>query len=110
MMQLTHSHHLSLTLCWAFPVPQHVAIGIYRHTCIWIQTCNLDTREDPKIYMTGFDSFCIQTESDFSCQNFPLCRFSSHQSALPSDGMREKTIILFVFDYCLCFQKLEGHD
>ena len=38
--ELILSHHLSSTSCWAFPLPQHVGNGFYRHMCIRIQTCN----------------------------------------------------------------------
>ena len=35
-------HHLSLTSCWASPLPQHVEKSIYRIMCIQSQTCNFE--------------------------------------------------------------------
>ena len=61
--QLIILHHLSLTLCWAFALPQHVWNGVCRHVHILFQTCNSDTREDAKTYMTFFSlsphEFCF---------------------------------------------------
>ena len=105
-MQVILSHHLSPTSCWASPQPELVRNGICRHVHIIFRR-NSGTRVDARTYMTVHYNFCIDTESDFSCQNIPLCRLSSsRQSALPSNGMQEKTVVLFVSYYCLCFQRL----
>ena len=107
-MELILSHHLSLTFCWTFPLPQHVEIGIDRHLCIRILTCNSDTREDVKIYVTFFYNF-FGTESDFFCQSFHLSCLPDGQS-FPSNLVREKTIVLSVSDLCHCCQRQFCHD
>ena len=99
---------LSWALCWAFLLPQHVGRNICRHIHILFQTCNSDTREDARTYME-FGSFCLK--------NFPLyclipLRFvvPRRQFVLPSNGMWEKTFILFVSGLRHYFQRLLCHD
>ena len=73
------------------------------------QTCS--SGKMPKLAQRAITIFHIDTESDFSCENSTLCRFFLHQSVLTLNGMQEKTIVRFVSDYNLCFQKpVKGHD
>ena len=64
----------------------------------FFQICSSDTQEDAKTYTTSYYNFYIDKESDFSCQNFPLCRVVLRQSVLPLNGMQEKSIVLVVSD------------
>ena len=92
------SHHLSLTFCWAFPLPQHVHRNTSFRVCIIFLTCSFDTQEDASIYMT----VCTTFVSAPFCQSFHLCCLL-HRQPVPSNLVREKTIVLFVSDLSHCF-------
>ena len=118
-MQLIFSHHLSLTSCWAFLLPQHVGNGICRHICILFLTCNFDTREDARTYMTFF--FFTEFESAW---NFTLAQraflfvawslwgFLSLAVSLfcLRMGCRRRRSSFFASDLCHCFLVLVCHD
>ena len=72
----------------------------------------------PRTYMTGFlQNLNRHGISLFCLKSFPLCCLipsrifvPRRKSVLPSNGMREKTIVLFVSDLRHCFQRLPCHD
>ena len=55
----------------------------------FVLTCSFDTREDAKIYMTGFYKSCSGMEfRSFSLKNFPLrCRMFFADFSSPSSGV-----------------------
>ena len=115
--QLILSHHLSLTFCWAFPLPRHVQRITSFLVCIRSQTCSFDTREEASIYMRGFYKSWIGMElRSFYLQSFPLCCLILLRVCLPlrqswpSNLVREKTIVLLVSDLCHRCRRSLSHD
>ena len=121
-MQLILSHHLSLTSCWASPQPQHVWKKMSFHICIQSQTCSFDIREDAPNHMTGLLQFLywhgflliVSEELSYLLPVVFWGCFSLRQS-LPSNLVRERTIVLLVSDHrtslpCTSLSWLELHE
>ena len=58
--QLILFHHFASTFYWAVHQPLCVGIDMFRHLCILIQTCSLDTRENAKDHATDFAHFPLR--------------------------------------------------
>ena len=113
-MQRNLSHNFSSTFCWASHQPQHALRNMFFHICIRSQTCSFETREDTKIYMTGFLTKPVSAWNfaPFVWRDFLFVAwcfrgvFVSLRQSWPSNLVRERTIVFFVWKHRHCFQGL----
>ena len=117
MMQLILSHHLSLTFCWAFPLPQHVKSAFIAMCASGFRPVIQTHGKMPKFtwrILTEFEStwnFAL-VQRAFLFTAWSLSRFLPLAVRLfcLRMGCRRRRSSFFVSDHCHCCQKLSCHD